>query len=134
MKKFLVFALIASIASGTAVPVALGQKAYNDQWTANYVADSKHEEFKKLAGDAKCNICHIQGAPKKERNPYGKEAAAIFKEAGINKDSPKKDEAGFKKSIAEAFKKLEEVKAKDGKTFGEKIKAGELPGGNTEGK
>lgn len=135
MKKFLVLSLITSIALGGFTPgAAFAQKAYNDAWLETYTKDGKNEALAKLAGEAKCNVCHIQGASKKERNPYGVEAAKLFKEGGVNKDAPKKDPEGFKKNIAAAFTKLEAIKAKDGKTFGEKIKAGELPGGNTEGK
>lgn len=135
MKKVLVFALVASVAIGGFTPsLVMAQKPYGDAWKAFYVDGSKDEGFIKLAGEAKCNVCHIQGANKKERNPYGAEAVAVFKANSINKDLPKKDPEGFKKSIQTAFKALEEIKGKDGKTFGEKIKAGQLPGGNTEGK
>jgi hypothetical protein len=135
MKKILILALIASISLGGFAPSALmAQKAYNDEWKAVYHKDSKDEAFKKLVDEAKCNICHIQGANKKERNPYGAEASKVFKTMKINKESPKKDPEGFKKDIAKAFKELEALKNKEGKTYGELIKAGKLPGGNTEGK
>ncbi len=128
MKKILVLALIASLSIGGFSPsLVMAQKAYSDAWKELYVKDSKDEGFKKLVDEAKCNVCH-QGSSKKERNPYGTEAVAVFKKHDINKDRPKKDPAGFKKDIEAAFKALEEVKAKDGKTFGEKIKAGQLPG------
>lgn len=134
MKKVLVFALVLSIGFGMAASPAFAIKEFNDAWTAMYVKDSKNEGFKKLAGDAKCNVCHIQGANKKERNPYGTEAAKLLKKKDFPKDRFTKDAEGCKKEIEAAFKKIEEMKAKDGKTYGEKMKAGELPGGNVEGK
>jgi hypothetical protein len=137
MKKFLVCALVViGLSFGVAVSPAFAIKEFGEHWGALYVKDSKNEDFKKLAGEAKCNVCHVDGANKKERNPYGQEVAKLLKKKDFKgpPDRFKEDAAKAKTEIEAAFKKIEEIKAKDGKTFGEKIKAGQLPGGDVKGK
>ena len=77
----------------------------------------KHGKNGKLG----CAVCHPAGAEKKKkaRNNYG---VALGKHLG------KKNQTDMDK-IAEALKKTEaEKSATEGKTFGDLIKAGELPG------
>ena len=50
---------------------AFATKEFGEHFTKFYVAESKSEEFKKLAVEAKCNVCHIDGEAKKKHNPYG---------------------------------------------------------------
>jgi hypothetical protein len=91
-----------------------------------YKPDSSDANEKKLAeaidkitmdGNS-CGICH-PGKSKKERNEYGK---------ALNKLVTKMDKDDAKK-IADAIKSTESEKNAAGKTFGELIKAGMLPGG-----
>ncbi|MCA9155627.1 MAG: hypothetical protein R3C99_20290 [Pirellulaceae bacterium] len=68
--------------------------------------------------EAKCGICH-PGKDKKERNNYG---MALGKALG----APKQMDAA---KIMEAIKKVEgEPSAVEGKTFGDLLKEGKLPG------
>jgi len=95
-----------------------------------YKPNSTDANEKKLAeaidkittGDAdaktSCAICH-PGKSKKERNEYGMALNKLLKKA--DKDDAKK--------IAESIKATEGEKNAAGKTFGELIKAGMLPGG-----
>lgn len=64
-----------------------------------------------------CGICH-PGKSKKERNEYG---------MALSKLVTKMDKEDLKK-IAESIKAIESEKNAAGKTFGELIKAGTLPG------
>ncbi len=64
-----------------------------------------------------CGICH--GSDKKERNEYGK---------AVNKLLKKADKLETQK-IIDALKTTEGEKNAAGKSFGELIKAGTLPGG-----
>ena len=74
--------------------------------------------LKAEAETAKCGICHPE-EKKSVRNDYG---AALGKALG---EKNVKDEA----KIAEALKKIEAEKSgTDGKTFGDLIKDGKLPG------
>lgn len=81
------------------------------------------ELAKKHGTDGKltCAICHPV-KDKKKRNDYG---VALTKTLGAKnvKDADK---------IKEALTKAESEKNKDGKTYGELIKAGDLPGGKDE--
>ena len=71
------------------------------------------------AKDAKCAICHPNADDKEVRNNFGQ---ALGKFSGQNeKDAAK---------IKEALKKAEgEKSAVEGKTFGDLLKEGKLPGG-----
>jgi hypothetical protein len=80
--------------------------------------------------DAKCNACHF-GKKKADRNDYG---MAITK-AGLTKENynaKKGDKEAFAKEIAEVLEKVLEEKSQSGETFGDRIKAGKLPGTNPE--
>jgi hypothetical protein len=136
MKKFLVCALVVGLSFSFASSPAFAIKEFGEHWGAFYVKDSKNEEFKKLAGEAKCNVCHIDGENKKKHNPYGQEVAKLLKKKDFKgpPDRFKEDAAKAKTEVEAALKKIEDIKAKDGKTFGEKIKAGQLPGGDVKGK
>lgn len=135
MKKFLVCALVVGISSSFSSRPAFATKPYGEAWTAFYVTDSKNAEFKKLAEEAKCNACHVDKEDKKKvRNPYGVEAQKLINKTTFPVAKFKSEPDKVKAEIEAAFKKLEEVKAKDGQTFGEKIKAGKLPGGDVSGK
>jgi hypothetical protein len=132
MKKLVfAFALFGFVAASTTPAFAI--KEFNDQWTKHYVESSDNAAFKELAASAKCNVCHVNGEKKSVRNEYG---AAIGKVAKAKELKPlaKSDPKKFEEELNAAFAKVADVKAKDGKTFGEKIKAGELPGGDKDGK
>ncbi len=136
MKRFLVCALVAGVSFGLAVRPAHAMKAFGDAFTAYYVDGSavKNDEFKKLAKEAKCNVCHVDGEDKKKvRNPYGEELHKHLKWKEF-KDRIKTEPAKCKEEIEAAFKKVEEAKAKDGKKFIERMNAGMLPGGDAKGK
>lgn len=135
MRKLLTYAAVGLIAS-LATSNAFATKDFSDTWVKVYVDPSDKEDFKKLATEAKCNVCHIDGEEKKKHNPYGE----ALEDAGLLKKTfpPKrfKDEPDkVRKEVEEILKKVEGLKA-DGqdKTFGERIKAGMLPGGDVKGK
>ena len=94
------------------------------------VHDAKYKEsaIEGALAEAKCNACHI-GKKRADRNDYGK---ALI-EAGLTGDNfkaKKGDKEAFAKEIAEALDKVLEAKNEAGETFGERIKAGKLPGTN----
>ncbi|MBA4031111.1 MAG: hypothetical protein C0478_09525 [Planctomyces sp.] len=72
------------------------------------------------AGEAKCTICHF-GESKKNNNDYG-----TAMKTALGAKNVKEAEA-----IKASLKKIETEKSStEGKTFGDLIKAGELPGKN----
>jgi len=126
MKKFLVCALVVGFSYGITASPAFAIKQFGEAWGEFYVKDSKNEEFKKAASEAKCTVCHLEES-KKKHNAYGMEVKNLLKKKDFPVDRFKSDAAKCKAEIEAAFKKVEDVKAKDGKTYGEKIKAGQLP-------
>ena len=91
----------------------------------NYFAEFKknYPNFKP-AETAKCTICHF-GKEKKNRNDYGK---TVQKALGAEK-------VMVKAKIVDAFKKAAGEKSSvEGKTFGDLINEGKLPGKAPAGK
>jgi len=90
--------------------------------------DAKYKDSK-IAGalkEAKCNACHY-GKSKKNRNDYGK----ALEKSGLSKKSYtelKSDKPALAKHVKEALEKVLKEKNADGETFGDRIKAGKLPG------
>lgn len=138
MKKTFVMLVMLGLVASAGTP-AFAYKQLMEKFKELYAApDSKDasEDFKKLVADAKCNVCHVQGAKsKKERNPFGVALHEVIEEEKFPvKDFNKKPEA-YADQIKAIFKKAVEKKAgSTDKTFAERIKAGELPGGDKDGK
>ncbi len=114
---------------------AFAIKEFGEAFTKRYAEPSTNEGFKKLVAEAKCNVCHIQGENKKKHNPYGD----ALEHGGFDKDKLKpllkSDPKKAQEEMDAIFKKVEELKPEGSKkTYGEKIKAGELPGGDVNGK
>jgi hypothetical protein len=134
MNRVCLFVAVAlALAAGTAREAA-ALPPINVQWHEKYSA--LKDEVVKTYGEestAKCNVCHIPGKGKKEKNAYGIAVGKFITKAEITKI---KDDAGddadaaaeaTKKYILEGLAKVEAEKAADGKTYGEAIKAGKLP-------
>ncbi len=97
------------------------------------------EMYKRLDMEHQCDACHRPGVDKKTKghglNDYGQAVAKNFKHRDFNKaDKLGKDNAEeaakAKKLIADALEKADSEKNAAGQTFGELIKAGQLPGKN----
>jgi hypothetical protein len=137
MKKTFAMLVMVGLVSSLSMP-AFAIKQLNDKFLEIYASpDSKDssDDFKKLAKEAKCNVCHIQGENKKKRNPYGEAMHKAIEDAKFpTKDFGKMPEK-YADQIKEIFKKVGEQKAgSTDKSFVERMKAGELPGGDKEGK
>jgi len=128
MKKFSVWMALPLVAAGLmlAGKPALAIKPFEAEFKKMYYKPDGDANQKKLAeaidkitmdGNS-CGICH-PGKSKKERNEYGMALNKLVKKA--DKDDAKK--------IADSIKAIESEKNAAGKTFGELIKAGMLPGG-----
>lgn len=128
MKKFSVWMAMPLVAAAVmlAGKPALAIKPFEAEFKKMYYKPDGDANQKKLAeaidkitmdGNS-CAICH-PGKSKKERNEYGTALSKLVKKA--DKDDAKK--------IADSVKAIESEKNAAGKTFGELIKAGMLPGG-----
>jgi hypothetical protein len=107
---------------------ALAVKPFNDGFIREYV--KRDTPFAAKVEAAKCNLCHIDGKPKKMRNEFGMAVSKFLKKDNVGPGKPidPTTEAGQKAIAAGLAKALEEKRA-DGKSFGDVIKAGELPAG-----
>jgi hypothetical protein len=110
-KFLLVFlAVLAPLATTSS---AFGRAEYNRAFWKLY-----EKELGKYAETVRCNACHYAN-DKKNRNDYGQAVGAALGGTGIT-DAEK---------IAQALKKAANDKSgTEGKTFGELIKDGKLPG------
>jgi hypothetical protein len=105
-----------SVQSASALP------PFNKEWVARYNEGDKVAVFT----EAKCNVCH-EGTSKKMKNEYGKVVGKYLTKAKYNEI--KEDEGAAKKYILDGLQKAEGEKNGSGKTFGEMLKSGKLPGG-----
>lgn len=113
------------VACGLSLAGALMVSAPRDvQARPNYLGEFKkvYEKLATEADKAKCGICHY-GESKKNLNDYGTTLGKALDAKNV-KDAAK---------IAEALKKIEAEKSKtEGKTFGDLLKEGKLPGKSPE--
>ncbi|EMI53159.1 hypothetical protein [Rhodopirellula sallentina] len=101
---------------------------FGKQFKAHVMESEAPDDFKKAVKKANCYICHVKGEDKDEvRNEYGVAVGKFLDAEDFPKDYIKKNPEEAKAKILEGFKKAGAEKSKDGRTFGEKIKAHELP-------
>ncbi|HUG68429.1 MAG TPA: hypothetical protein VMM76_11820 [Pirellulaceae bacterium] len=95
--------------------------------------DEMHKDAKNADAlkEAKCNKCHY-GKSKKDRNDYGKALIKVGLTEENFKAKSKDDKEGLEKDIKEALEKVLKEKNEAGETYGDRIKAGKLPGTNPE--
>jgi len=110
-KKLAGLAMASALAFGGIVEQAQARPNYCKEFIGHYAE-------LKAAAEAKCGICHPV-MDKKERNNYG---AALGKAIGA------KNEKDVEKIKAAMLKVEGEKSAVEGKTFGDLIKDGKLPG------
>ena len=125
MKKVCVCVLLGLVAVVVSKQSAWALPPFNKEWTAKYVEGNSNAKFVEAVGTAKCNVCHM-GASKKDKNAYGKAVGKYLAKAKYNEI--KEDEAKAKKYILDGLQKAEGEKGAGGKTYGELLKAGQLPG------
>lgn len=107
---------------------AMAISEFGKQWKEAYLGEGADEEFVKVGRKAGCYVCHVKGEDKKKvRNEYGNAVHEFLKEKDFPKEYIKANPEEAKAKILEGFKKANEKKSTDGKSFGEKIEAGELP-------
>ncbi len=108
-------AVMAGLALLAAADIAQARPEYNKGFWEKY-----DKEIGAQKDVAKCNACHF-GTEKKNRNDYGKAVGTALGEPKI------KDAEKIKAALDKAAK---EKSATEGKTFGDLIKEGKLPGKN----
>ena len=125
MKKVCMSLVLGLVTIAWSVQSASALPPFNKAWTEKYVEGNSNAKFVEAVGTAKCNVCH-EGTSKKMHNTYGKVVQKYLTKAKYNEI--KEDEAAAKKYILEGLQKAEGEKAANGKTYGELLKGGSLPG------
>jgi hypothetical protein len=109
-------------------------KAFDEKYVKNHPVEAFRTAFKKT----RCNVCHVKGEPKTVCNAYGNELAKFIEgnaEERIRtaraEKRLKEEEQQLLKELNAAFDEVEKVKTDgantDSPTYGDKIRAGELP-------
>ena len=125
MKKVCMYLVLGLVTIAWSVQTASALPPFNKEWTAKYVEGNGNAKFVEAVSTAKCNVCH-EGTSKKMHNAYGKVVQKYLTKAKYNEI--KEDEAAGKKYIIEGLQKAEAEKGSNGKTYGELLKGGSLPG------
>jgi hypothetical protein len=127
MKKFVVTLLVGAFALSVFLGSAQARPAYPNM-AKEYYKDSEAIVAKAQAAD-KCNLCHDAASKsKKDHNEYGKALKKLMPAEEFMKLKDPADKEKLAKKLGEALKATEAEKHSSGKTFGEVIKAGKLPG------
>jgi hypothetical protein len=127
MKKVCMMLVLGCVALAICVSSASALPPFNKEWRAKYVEGNNNAKFVDAVETAKCNVCHM-GKSKKEKNEYGK-AVGKYLTKDAHTAAKKISEDAAADYIKQGLAKAEAEKSSSGKTFGELIKAGELPGG-----
>ena len=108
---------------------AMAIAEFGKQWKEKYLSgEDVSEEFKSAGRKAGCFTCHVKEEDKKKvRNEYGQALHKFLKAEDFPKEYLKANPEEAQKKIFEGFEKAADLMSKDGKKFGDKIKAGELP-------
>ena len=127
MRKVCLALVVATIVSGSAGSAHALLQFYK-VWAEVYLTDNANEEYVKAASDKKtqCMLCH-QGKNRKNHNPYGEHLAVL-----LDKREHIRDLEKIKEALAKVGKMHVDPKDEKSKTYDERIKAGELPGGTLE--
>ena len=134
MNRFCLLAVSSLIVVAMAAKSASALPPVNVQWHEKYSAlkDAVVAKYGEKTGDL-CNVCHIPGKGKKEKNGYGLAVGKFITKAGIMEikqkagDDSEAAALATKNYILEGLAKAEAEKGASGQTFGEMIKAGKLP-------
>lgn len=135
VKKFVCGLAVVLLTANTMTP-ALAVSKLKKAFAAQYAGEKASEELKELVKDAGCYACHVKGEKKKVRNDYGKALEKAFEKNEFPLKDWEKDQDKYADKLKDIFKKVEGEKSgfEEHKTFGDRIKANLLPGGDVEGK
>lgn len=122
-KTFLQSAIALSFLTGPALAI----QPFYDEFKEKYGQPGM--PLQKQIEEKKCNICHIDKQPKKNRNDFGQAVAKHLKKAdfaGATKKFDPKSPQG-KQALETGLDNAGKEKAANGQTFEQIIKGGKLP-------
>lgn len=105
-------------------------EVFNEKYVAPEPKDDAGKKFVAAAQTAKCNVCHVDGQSKKERNPYGQAMDELVDKANFGKDRLEGEKDAAKAELVAVLDKIAEMKVGgDDKapTFAANMAAGNLP-------
>jgi len=102
--------------------IAQARPKYNGEFWKLY-----EKEIGKLKDDTKCGACHV-GNDKKKRNDYGEALGKAIVSEEVGGDVEKGGEKDVEKIKKALEKTAKEKSGTEGKTFGDLIMDGKLPG------
>lgn len=106
---------------------------FKKQFDAKYVEGNSNPNFVGAVATAKCNVCHdYKSKSKKDRNEFGMALSKLLKKDNFKAARIMAEPDAVKAEIIEAFLKVEQLRGAGGRTFGDLLKSGELPGGKVE--
>ena len=118
------------------------QAQANTKWQEAHFADSAAKETVIAAvTKEKCNVCHLKGKKKTERNDFGKQLSKALQEelkfggkaitAALRTTAPEETRIKVEKAFYTCLEKTLEAPVTEGddsaEKFGERVKRGELP-------
>ncbi|UUO07506.1 hypothetical protein M4951_04165 [Blastopirellula sp. J2-11] len=129
------FCVVLSFSARQAAAIPFFWETFEKQYVHADAKDDKVKEFATAAAAAKCNVCHIDGKSKKERNPYGVALAETLKKDNFKKERIEGERDKAEAEVIAAFEAVSAKKENDkAKPFGELIAAGSLPSAGDEAK
>ena len=131
MKKLLAVLLVAFLAVAIAPKNATAIPAFKKAFDQRVTAVSKDAKLVATIKAAKCNVCHyVDGdkKSKKQKNDFGVAMGKLLKKDNYKSTRIAAEPDKVKAEFDAAFEKLMATKNAKGKTYGELLKAGGLPG------
>jgi hypothetical protein len=125
MKKLWVLLLAAAVLMGAcaeANAIQFFKKTFDDKYAAANPA------LKAKVAEAKCMVCHAPGVDKKKRNDYGVALSKHLKKEDFTAAKLKAAPDATTKAVIDALDKVAGEKNPAGELYGDRLKAGELPG------
>lgn len=116
----LVVVVVLALGAGPAWAIPPFKKAFDDKY-------GTVESIKTASAELKCNVCHF-GNSKKNLNDYGKALKMLVKKDDYKADRLQAEADKVKSELDAAMTKVEAEKSKDGEKFGDRLKAGRVPG------
>lgn len=129
MKKVCVCVVLVVFGMALCGQSASALPPFSKEWKGKYLEGNSNAKFVESATTANCNVCHV-GTDRKMRNAYGMALSKYLTKAKYQE--VKDDEAVAKKYILDGLDKVAAEKNGSGKSYGEMIKAGQLPGGDSK--
>jgi len=131
MKKLMMLTVAGAAFVALSAATSHAIKPFSDQWKETYGVEDPQSDAQKLlaaaTAEAKCYVCHVKGEKKEVKNAYGEALTKLLDKDNFKSSRRKAEPEKVKAEIVAALKKVEEMKAPTGETYGELISQGKLP-------